>query len=92
MNKRHPIEQLCGNRFLNRPLPVGGAQRAVGRHGDALRVAVVDQLLLGQIWVTFDLGERKQRQKEAHGPETLILRISAEMLLDNQSRSVCVMQ
>lgn len=92
MNKRHPIEQLCGNRFLNRPLPVRGAQRAVGRHGDAMRVAVVDQLLLGQIWVAFDLGECKQRQKEAHGPETLILCISAEILLDNQRRSVCVMQ
>lgn len=92
MNKRHPIEQMCGNRFLNRPLPVGGAQRAVGRHADVLRPAVVDQLLLGQIWVAFDLGERKQRQKEEHGPETLILRISSEILLANQSRSVCVMQ
>lgn len=66
MNKIHPCEQLCGNGLLNWPWPVGGAQRAVGRHGDALRVAVVDQLLLGQVWVAFDLGGCKQRQKHVN--------------------------
>lgn len=64
MNKIHPFEQLCGNRLLNWPLPVGGAQWTVGRYGDALRVAVVDQFLLGQVWVAFDLGGHKQRQKQ----------------------------
>lgn len=42
-------------RVLNRPRSVRGAQRAVGSHGDAMRVAVVDQLLLGQVRVAFDL-------------------------------------
>lgn len=43
-------------------MSVRGAQRAVGRHTDALRVAVVDQLLLGQVRVAFDLGGRTQRE------------------------------
>lgn len=65
-----PCEQLCGISFLHSPLPVRGAQWAVGCHGDALRAAVADQLLLGHVWVAFDLGRHKQTEG-AHGRETL---------------------
>ena len=45
----------------NWPGSVWGAQGAVSCHRDALRVAVVDQLLLGQVWMALHL-----QQKDKH--------------------------
>lgn len=68
MNQKDSLKKLCGNPLHNGPFSVGGAQRAVGRHADALRVAEVDQLLLGQVRVTFNL-----RGSTKRGNFTLLL-------------------
>lgn len=43
-----------------------GAQGAVGCHRDAPRVAVADQLFLGEVWVTLHLQEKRGTEAQVH--------------------------